>query len=94
MDRPLPFLAALSRSSIRPLSAPVASTTMSQVRFAISPARSPALADSSTITVLRRRMPGAAGEHEEVADIRGGKYFCSFAWHDESLSYAYRANVQ
>ena len=28
---------------------------MSQVRFAISPARSPALAESSTITVLRRR---------------------------------------
>jgi hypothetical protein len=54
MDRPLHFLAALSASSIRPLIWPLASTTMSQVRFAISPARNPALAESRAITVLRR----------------------------------------
>src|SRR5260370_35660707 len=53
IERPLHFLAALSASSIRPLIWPLASTTMSQVRFAISPARKPALADSRTITVLR-----------------------------------------
>src|SRR3984893_6369655 len=53
IDRPLHFLAALSASSIRPLTWPVASRTMSQVRLAISPARNPALADSRTITVFR-----------------------------------------
>ena len=53
IDRPLHFLAAASASSIRPLIWPLASTTMSHVRFAISPARNPALADSRTITVLR-----------------------------------------
>src|ERR1700732_4799089 len=53
IDRPLHFLAALSASSSRPLIWPLASTTISQVRLAISPARKPALADSRTITVLR-----------------------------------------
>src|ERR1700674_268752 len=53
IDRPLHFLAALSASSIRPLIWPVASTSMSQVRFAISPARNPAFAESSTMTALR-----------------------------------------
>src|ERR1700730_8772744 len=53
IDRPLHFLAALSASSIKPLIWPVALTSMSQVRFAISPARNPALADSSTMTTLR-----------------------------------------
>src|SRR5215472_922224 len=53
MDRPLHFLAALSASSIRPLIWQLASSTMAHVRFAISPARNPALADSRTITVLR-----------------------------------------
>ena len=53
IDRPLHFLAALSASSIRPLIWPLPLTSMSQVRFAISPARKPALAESRTITVLR-----------------------------------------
>src|SRR2546423_9376039 len=53
IDRPAHFLAALSVSSIRPLMWPLASTTISQVRFAISPARKPALADSRTMTALR-----------------------------------------
>src|ERR1700738_91032 len=53
IDRPLHFLAALSASSIRPLIWPLASSTMSQVRLAISPARNPALAESRTRTLLR-----------------------------------------
>src|ERR1700738_4528475 len=55
IDRPLHFLAAASASSIKPLIWPLASRTISQVRLAISPARKPALAESRTITVLRRR---------------------------------------
>src|SRR5271166_5204583 len=53
MVRPLHFLAAVSASSSRPLIWPLASTTMSQVRFAISPARKPAFADRRTMTALR-----------------------------------------
>jgi hypothetical protein len=53
IDRPLHFFAASSRSSINPLIWPFASATMSQVKLAISLARSPALADSNTITRLR-----------------------------------------
>src|SRR6478735_1262795 len=45
IDRPLNFLAAVSASSIRPLTWPLASSIMSQVRLAIAPARKPALAD-------------------------------------------------
>jgi hypothetical protein len=51
-----------------PLTRPVASTTMSQVRFAISPARSPAFADSRTITRFRngyRVSPGGCFLYEE-----------------------------
>ena len=51
--RPLRFLAARSRSSMAVPIVPVGSTTMSHVRLAISPARSPAFADSSTTNRLR-----------------------------------------
>ena len=54
INRPLPFLVAISRSSITVPISPVGPTTMSQVRLAISPARRPALAANKTITRLRR----------------------------------------
>ena len=53
ISRPLPFFAAWSRSSIAMLIAPLGSSTMSHVKLAISPARSPAFADSSTMTRFR-----------------------------------------
>src|ERR1700736_278335 len=54
MSRPLFFLAAQSRSSITEPISPVGPTTMSQVSFAISPARRPAFIDKSTIRLLRK----------------------------------------
>ena len=53
ISRPLFFLAAQSRSSMTSPISPVGSRTMSQVSLAISPARSPALTDSSTISLSR-----------------------------------------
>jgi hypothetical protein len=50
IERPLHFFAQRSGSSIRPLIRPAASVTMVHVKFAISPARRPALADNSTST--------------------------------------------
>jgi hypothetical protein len=54
ITRPLLFLATQSLSSTVALTRPEGSRTMSQVRFAISPARRPALADSNTIARFRR----------------------------------------
>ena len=53
IDRPLPFCRRV-RSSMTLPTWPLPSATMSQVRFAISPARKPALADNNTISRLRR----------------------------------------
>src|SRR3984885_2133239 len=50
---PLPFLAALLWSSMVKPTWPRGSRTMSHVKFAISPARRPAFADSNTMTSLR-----------------------------------------
>ena len=69
IDRPLHFLAATSGSSIRPLIRPAASVTMVQVKFAISPARSPALADNSTST----RFLSGFGCNWRTRASRGGR---------------------
>lgn len=50
IERPLHFFAEWSGSSIRPPIRPTASVTMVHVKFAISPARRPALADNRTST--------------------------------------------
>ena len=67
------FFAAGSWSSMtRPIS-PVGSRTIGQVRFAISPARNPALTDSKTITRLRAGY-GSVGRRQEglvCGDQRG-----------------------
>jgi hypothetical protein len=53
ITRPLPFLAAESGNSRVVPMAPVGAVIIAQVRRAISPARSPALADSKTTILLR-----------------------------------------
>jgi hypothetical protein len=30
-------------------------------------------------------VPGAAGKGEQVADVRGWKYFCPFTWHISNI---------
>src|SRR5438132_2627501 len=57
------------------LIAPFGSRIMSQVRFAISPARSPALADSSTMTRLRMGLRVPEGVDEEVLKVVFRQYF-------------------
>jgi len=56
---------------------------MGQVRLAISPARRPALAESSTMTALRRGCRVAAGVDEQVLNVCRGKSFglSSLAWY-------------
>ena len=51
--RPLPFLAAWSRSSMWDATSPFGSIIISQVKFAISAARKPAFTESKTMALLR-----------------------------------------
>ena len=68
MMRPLRFLAARSGNSRTVPMAPVASVTMAHVRWAISPALNPALAESRTMTVTQWVSAGF-GEQQEVFEI-------------------------
>src|ERR1700730_10648145 len=79
IDRPLHFLAAASASSMRPLTWPLASTTMSHVRVAISPARSPCLRRQQDHDRVPQGMAGAAGKDQQVTDVGHRKYFCPFS---------------
>ena len=42
---------------------------MSHVKFAISPARNPALTDNKTIDPISNWVSGALGEGEEIANV-------------------------
>ena len=67
------------------LSWPLASSTMSQVRFAISPARSPALVDSSTSTRLRNGRRLQSANANRSATSRLIKNFGLFAEHLDEI---------
>ena len=66
--RPISWRPGRAVRLLGPMS-PVGVRTISQVRFAISAARSPALTDNSTISRLRSGMPGRRGEDQEVTAI-------------------------
>jgi hypothetical protein len=69
---------------------PLASITMSQVRFAISHARSPALAESSTITRLRSGFSRATCKQQQVIKIVGAKNLGLSARHADSNRSVYQ----
>jgi hypothetical protein len=77
--RPLAFFAARSGNCTVAPMMPVGSVTMSRVRFAISPARNPAFADSKIISLLRT---GCLVEREQVVDVIVRQDLCLFTGHD------------
>ena len=87
MMRPPPFLGGGVPQFDDAADPPAASSTMSQVRLAISPARRPALADSSTITRLRNGFRLQLAKTSRSLRSATGKKFCLFAWHYDSNVY-------
>ena len=78
MTRPLPFLAAWSGNSRTVPMAPVGSVTMAQVRWAISPARNPALADSRTMTLLRNGWRLVSANSRRSSRLSSDRIFACF----------------
>ena len=72
MIRPLPFLAALSRSSITPPTRPVASSTMSQVRLRNLARPQAGLGRQQHDHAIAQRVAGAAGKDQQIVEIGRG----------------------
>ena len=65
---------------------PDGSKTIGQVRFAISPARNPALSDKSTSTRLRRGLRVVEANNRSRSTCVIGQYLCLLSSHWDVIS--------
>ena len=87
MIRPLPFLAALSRSSMTLADPPgrIEHHVPGQVGdLARAQAR---LGRQQHDHAIAQRVSGAAGKDQQIVEIGRGQKFCLFAWHYDSNCY-------
>jgi hypothetical protein len=78
MTRPLRFLAAQSGNSRTVPMSPVGSVIMAHVRWAISPALNPALADSRTMTLFRNGCRLVSANSRRSSRLSSDRIFACF----------------